>query len=65
MSDNQKKFKVETKCKNCVYWVIFPDPKPKHIVGYCYRYPPVPISDITQDCPVTTDDHWCGEFKAK
>ncbi len=63
------------KCGNCKFWDVLEmwsgDPQ-----GECHRFPPHFFPLMARDykeclsngawiLPVTSDDDWCGEFKAK
>ena len=54
----------ESSCGNCNFWE-----KSKVVssaTGECHRYAPKPGYESKLACwPLTDDDYWCGEFKAK
>jgi len=55
------------KCEDCKFWEEEGDGQ-----GWCLRYPPVAITNeqsgvvnLVNNWPLTMEDGWCGEFKAK
>lgn len=46
-------------CMSCKFWDRH---EVSRGVGYCNRYPPLPVKDNMGVIPMTHEDYWCGEY---
>ena len=55
-------------CKNCVFWVPSEKYPTYTSMGYCRRYPPVPVlveTGLQYRFPSVADYMQCGEWRKK
>ena len=47
-------------CGRCRFYDRLPEP---HVgTGWCLRYPPQVLPDLTMQRPLVSETDWCGEF---
>lgn len=52
----------DTKCSKCRFFDRH-NSLSNVLLGFCKRYPPVPIRNGEDIYPKVHEDNWCGEFK--
>lgn len=52
----------DTKCSKCRFFDRHPSLS-NVCLGFCKRYPPIPLKPSEEAFPTVHEDNWCGEFR--